>query len=127
MKLLETALIAVVGGAIVIGVYQAGKMKERDWWRTELASRNQEVKATLLKLGQEAEGLDATLLRIIEGDRARLEDAEAQIQVINKKPAATAELDGVCRPVSAACLQRGRPDNRPQAHSAAASGAAVGR
>lgn len=115
-KLLDVALVAVAGGALVLGSFQAGKLQERSWWRHELASRNQEVKAAMVKLGRDADELDQTVLRIVEGERARLEDAESQIAKLNKRPAPQPELDGLCRPVAAACLQRGGSDNRAQAN-----------
>ncbi len=105
-KLIEIGLCVVAGGAIVMGAYQAGKHVERSWWRQELASRNQEVAATMSKLGDEVSNLDEQLLKIIEADRGKLESAEAQIASINTRPAAPADPGNVCLPVRAACLQR---------------------
>lgn len=127
MKLLEIVLVALFGASIVIGAYIAGKNVERTWWRQELASRNSEVAATLSKLGTEATDLDAQLLKALEANRANLATAESDVSKVNaKQPDSIPAADNPCRPVPAHCLLR-RPDNRPQAHSAAASGAGSGR
>jgi hypothetical protein len=119
-KLVEIGLVALLGGGLVVGAYQAGKYQERSWWRQELASHNTEVAATMSKLGAEAEGLDAKLLEIIGADRAKLEDAEKQISDINAKPPAAADADSLCRPVPAHCLQRAAA-SRADANSSTAS------
>ena len=66
-RAIDVALVAICGGALVVGSYQAGKLAERRWWRAELASKNAEVRATMAKLGTDADALDATLLNLSTG------------------------------------------------------------
>ena len=125
MKLIEIGLVAITGGAVVVGAYQAGKQVERTWWRSALASQNAGVAATMSKLGEEASNLDEQLLKIIGDDRAKLDSAEAQISDINTRPVPAADVDGLCRPVPAHCLQRA--GGGAQAASASAGGAGTAR
>lgn len=125
-KLVDGLLATVIGGAVVVGAYQAGKQVERTWWRQQLASQNAGVAATMSKLGDEAADLDEQLLKIIGDDRAKLDTAEAQISDINARPASVADADGLCRPVPAHCLQRAA-DSRAQAHSPTPGGPGTAR
>lgn len=105
-KLIDAALVAAIGGSLIAGAYVMGQRTERRWWRAELAAKSQAVQATIARLGTEATDLDATLLRTIEGDRAKLEDAESTIRrMLNTKPTVVAP-DDPCRPVPAQCLRR---------------------
>lgn len=124
-KLVDGLLATVIGGAVVVGAYQAGKQVERTWWRSALASQNAGVAATMSKLGEEASNLDEQLLKIIGDDRAKLDSVEAQISDINTRPAPAADADGLCRPVPAHCLQRA--GGGAQAASASAGGAGTAR
>lgn len=109
-KLIEPLLWGMAAGALLYGAFDIGQRVERKWWRAELAAKSAAVQATMSKIGAEAEGLDASLLRTIEGDRAKLEDAESTIRKLQdrKVPVAPpAPPDDPCRPVPAQCLRRG--------------------
>jgi len=107
-KLVEVALVGVIGAALLVGAYQHGKHTERKWWRSELAAKSEAVKATIARLGTEAEDLDVALIREIEGAHAKLEDAESTIRRIKASPPPAVAADDACRPVLASCLQRPR-------------------
>jgi hypothetical protein len=106
--MVETGLVAVIGAALLVGAYQHGKMTERKWWRSELASKSDAVRATIARLGTEAENLDAALIREIEGAHAKLDDAESTIRRIKASPTPVVAADDACRPVPASCLLRPR-------------------
>lgn len=109
-KLIEPLLWGLAAAALLYGAFEIGQRVERKWWRSELAAKSAAVQATMSKLGAEAEGLDVSLLRTIEGDRAKLEDAEATIRTLQaRKPQVAPAMapDDPCRPVPAQCLRRG--------------------
>lgn len=107
-KIVDVGLIGLLGGALVVGSYQAGKFSERGWWRDQLAARSAAVAETVRRLGGEASDLDETVLRTIEGDRAKLEDAESTIRKLSEPPKNNVAPDAgaACRPVPAECLRR---------------------
>jgi hypothetical protein len=121
-RIAELMVVACIAGALLVAAFQLGRLSERQWWRSELAMKSASVKATMKRLGLEAEGLDRSLLRDIGGDRARLEDAEAEVRSLAKKldearkaalqappdPAqARASGDDACKPQPARCLRPG--------------------
>ena len=123
MRLIEAALIAALGGALVVGAYQAGRTKERDWWRAEIAAKSARVQEAIKKLATDSAEFDATLLQMIGDDDAKLAAAEARIAELSKQgqpPVAPAVVDpgDPCRPVPASCLRRSGQGDRPARGSA---------
>lgn len=119
-RLVEIALVGLLGASLVIGAYVAGKRVERTWWRTELAARNTAVKAVIEQVGHEAENLDEQLVALIGGEHAKLATEEGEVAKRNLAPAAQSKPGDPCQPVAAQCLRRG-------AGGAAAAGGAAGR
>lgn len=111
-RILDIGLVAVIGGALVVGAYAAGRRVEREWWRGQLAERSAAVREVVGRLGAEAEDLDRALLSAVEGTNAKLGDAESKIAALNtrKEPppvAPVVDAGGSCAPVPTRCLRRG--------------------
>ena len=103
MKLVEIGLVALAGGAIVAGAYQAGKNTEREWWRAELAAKSSAVKATLAKLTEDSERLDSELLAALGDTDDKLKSAERALSLVSRP--IPLQPDDVCRAQPVACLQ----------------------
>lgn len=116
-KLLEPLAYAAICVSLIIGAYHAGKLKERQWWRAEIATKSASVRAAIAKLDADAEDFDATLVRLIGEDDAKL--AEAEKSVAAPAPPAVADPGDPCRPVPAHCVRRQGPSDNPARRAAA--------
>lgn len=118
-KLLEPLAYAAITVSLVIGSYQAGKLKERQWWRAEIATKSASVRAAIAKLDADAEDFDATLVRLIGEDDAKLRSAEGLVAAPPPAPPAVADPGDPCRPVPAHCVRRQGPGGDPARRAAA--------
>ncbi len=132
-KLLEPIAYVGIAVSLVVGAYHAGKLKEREWWRTEIAAKSSRVQAAMKKMDADADEFDAVLIRMIGDDDAKLADLEAKVAAVPAALPATpgaADTGDVCRPVPAHCLRRQGPGDHPARGAAsgqrAADGPAVG-
>lgn len=106
-RLLEPVAYVAICGSLIFGSYHAGKLKERQRIWAEIATKSASVRAAMTKLDADADDFEATLVRLIGEDDAKLSEAEGRV-VETPKPAAVDSGDP-CRPVPAACLRRQGP------------------
>lgn len=117
-RLIDGLLIATIGGCIVVGAYQTGKLSERKSWRVALASQNASVKSVMDRLGDEAEQLDSALLAEIANDQKKLFELEKKVQ------SPPADSRPACAPVPAVCLRRATGGTQANGGATGSSGAA---
>ncbi len=108
-RLLEPLAYVAICGSLIIGAYHAGKLRERQRIWSEIAAKSASVRAAMTKLDADADDFEATLVRLIGEDDAKLSEAEGRVVVEMPKPTAVDPGDP-CRPIPAACLRRQGPD-----------------
>lgn len=83
-------LSKIIAGGIIAsclaGAYLTGKRVERQWWRSEIASKSQAVRTIMGKLSEDAPDFDERLIQEWSRERVEpLKDAERKLAEAHKQ------------------------------------------
>lgn len=85
----ETTSKIIAGGLVIAclaGAYLTGKRVERQWWRSEIASKSQAVRTIMGKLSEDAPDFDERLIQEWSREHVEpLKDAERKLAEAHKQ------------------------------------------